>query len=149
MGHILCDSWLAGFCERSSTEMQIRVVADEHIDSNDELTLRIEGVVEGSLDRYVDRVTLVEVHLSRHTQHSMGGRDMCCRIEAHVGGLRPIAVSHDAFTLTEAIHAASAKLERAIHDEFHQHRPKATHDPGDPAATADPAAAGLGHARGS
>ena len=129
--------------------MQIRVVADEHIDSNDELTLRIEGVVEGSLDRYIDRVTLVEVHLSRHAQHSMGGRDMCCRIEAHLGGLRPIAVSHDAFTLTEAIHAASAKLERAIHDEFHQHRPKVTHDSGDHAATADTATAGLGHARGS
>lgn len=129
--------------------MQIRVVADEHIDSNDELTLRIEGVVEGSLERYIDRVTLVEVRLSRHAQHSMGGRDMCCLMEAHVGGLRPVAVSHDAFTLTEAIHAASAKLERAIHDEFHQHRPKVTHDPADDVATADTATASLGHARGS
>jgi ribosome-associated translation inhibitor RaiA len=128
--------------------MQIRVDADEHIDSNDELTLRVEGVVEGSLDRYVDRVTLVEVHLSRNARHSMGGRDICCRMEAHLGGLKPIAVSHDAFTLTEAIHAASAKLERAIHDEFHVPRPKANHDPADD-ATVDPAAAELEHARSS
>ena len=129
--------------------MQIRVDADEHIDSNDELTLRIEGVVEGSLERYVDRVTLVEVHLVRNAQHSMGGRDMCCRMEAHVGGLKPVAVSHDAFTLTEAIHAASAKLERAIHDEFHLHRPKVSHGPADGAATVDPASVGMGHARSS
>ncbi len=128
--------------------MQIRVVADEHIDSNDELTLRIEGVIEGSLERYIDRVTLVEVHLSRHAQHSMGGRDLCCLMEAHVGGLRPIAVSHDAFTLTEAIHAASAKLERAIHHEFPQHRPKVTHDTAVEVAT-DPTTVSLGHARGS
>jgi ribosome-associated translation inhibitor RaiA len=130
--------------------MQIRVDADEHIDSNDELTLRVEGVVEGSLERFVDRVTLVEVHLSRNAQHFMsGGRDICCRMEAHVGGLKPIDVSHDAFTLTEAIHAASAKLERAIHDEFHLHRPKASHDSAGDATSVDPAAAGLGHARSS
>jgi len=103
--------------------MQIRVEADEHIDSSEELTLRIEGVVEGSLDRYLDQVSRVEVHLCRQTRHSMGGRDMCCRMEAHVSSPKPIAVSHEAFTLTEAIHGASAKLERAIHDQFHQRRP--------------------------
>ena len=124
--------------------MQIRVNADEHIDSNEELTLRIEGVVEGSLDRYQDRVTLVEVHLSRLVRHQGGGRDMCCRMEAHVGALKPLAVSHEAFTLTEAIHAASAKLERAIHNEFHQHRPKTTQASADDATAADPTA-NLGH----
>jgi len=128
--------------------MQIRVEADEHIDSSDELTLRVEGVVEGSLERYVSRVTLVEVHLSRNAQHSMGGRDICCRIAAHVGGLNPIAVSHDAFTLTEAIHAASAKLERAVHDEFHLDRAKVSREPADD-AVGDSEPAGLGHARSS
>ena len=95
--------------------MQIRVHADEHIDSSEELIFRVEGVVEGSLDRYEDRVTLVEVHLSRHIPHHPGERDMCCRMEAHAGALKPLEVSHEAITLTEAIHAASAKLERAIH----------------------------------
>ena len=128
--------------------MQIRVDADEHIDSNDELTLRVEGVVEGSLDRYVDRVSHVEVHLSRNAQHSMGERDICCRMEAHLGGLKPIIVSHDAYTLTEAIHAASAKLERAIHDEFHVHGPKVSHGPADDDEAVDPAA-GLEHASGT
>ena len=94
--------------------MQIRVHADDHIDSSEELTIRVEGVIQGSLDDYRNRVTLVEVHLSRLSRHSPGGRDLCCRMEAHAGTLKPIEVSHQALTLTEAIHAASAKLERAI-----------------------------------
>ena len=95
--------------------MQIRVHADEYVDSSEELIFRVEGVVEGSLHDYEDRVTLIEVHLSRHTPHHPGDRDMCCRMEAHLSALKPLEVSHEALTLTEAIHAASAKLERAIH----------------------------------
>jgi ribosome-associated translation inhibitor RaiA len=96
--------------------MQVRVDADDHIDSNDELANRVEGVVEGSLERYRDRVVLVQVHLSRHLHHRSGERDMCCRMEAQAGTSSPIIVSHEALTLTEAIHAAAAKLERAVHD---------------------------------
>jgi hypothetical protein len=115
--------------ELSRSQMQIRVDADDHIDSNEELADRIEGVVEGSLERYRDRVVLVQVHLSRlahapgRMHHQAGGRDMCCRMEAlahgssgQAGLLQPIVVTHEAVTLTEAIHAASAKLERAVHD---------------------------------
>lgn len=145
MGHVLCDIRFESFFDRSSSQMQIRVAADEHIDSNEELTLRIEGVVEGSLDRYLDWVTLVEVRLSRLAQPH-GGRDMCCRMEAHLGGLKqPVAVSHEAFTLTEAIHAASAKLERAIHDESRQHKPNAPR-PADEETGADETAS-LEHTR--
>jgi ribosome-associated translation inhibitor RaiA len=95
--------------------MQIRVHADENIDSSQELTIRVEGVVEGSLQDYLDRVTLVEVHLSRHSSHHAGDRDMCCRMEAHLGALNPLEVIHEALTLTEAIHAASSKLEHLVH----------------------------------
>ena len=35
-------------------------------------------------------------------------------MEARLGGLKPIAVSHEAPTLTEAIHMAADKLERAV-----------------------------------
>src|SRR3984957_3081876 len=104
--------------------MQIRVDADEHVDSSQELIFRVEGVVEGSLHDYEDRVTLVEVHLSRHVPHHPGDRDMSCRMEAHLSALKPLEVSHDALTLTEAIHAASAKLERAIHTALGRRKSK-------------------------
>jgi ribosome-associated translation inhibitor RaiA len=121
--------------------MQIRVHADEHIDSSEELTIRVEGVLQGSLDRYRDQVTLIEVHLSRRVPHHPGERDMCCRMEAHAGALKPLEVSHEAITLTEAIHAASAKLERAIHVALGRRKGKevavsAAEEHGDPTAEA-------------
>jgi len=95
--------------------MQIRVEVDDHIDGSEELMVRVEGVVEGSLDGFQERIARVEVHLSQRTPHRAGDRDMCCRMEAYTGSLKLTEVSHDALTLTEAIHAASAKLERAVH----------------------------------
>jgi hypothetical protein len=92
--------------------MQVRVDIDDHIDSSEELLVRVEGVVEGSLDRFRGLIARVDVYLSQLRQS--GHRDLCCRMEAHAGGLRPIMVSHEALTLTEAIHAASAKLQRAV-----------------------------------
>lgn len=98
--------------------MQIRIDVDDHIDGSEELMVRVEGVIEGSLDRYQDRISRVEVHLSQLSHRQAGARDLSCRIEAHASGFQPIAVSHEAVTLTEAIHAASAKLERAVHTMF-------------------------------
>jgi hypothetical protein len=128
--------------------MQIRVDADDHMDSSEELTFRVEGVVQGALDRYQGRVSLVEVHLSRRIPHHPGERDMCCRMEAHAGALKPIEVNHEAVTLTEAIHAASAKLERAIHAALGRRKGKEVAVLG-PDEQADPAAEALGHLRSS
>jgi hypothetical protein len=111
--------WASAAAILSHTKMQIRVDVDDHIDGSEELMVRVEGVVEGSLDRYQAQIARVEVHLSQRIPHKHGERDMCCRMEAHAGGLKPIAVLHEALTLTEAIHAASAKLERAVHLAFH------------------------------
>ena len=156
MRHILCDIYDRRN-ELSRRQMQIRVDADDHIDSNEDLASRVEGVVEGSLESYRDRVVLVRVHLSRlalapgqmhasgRMHHGAGERDMCCRMEAQVSSLKPggpmgqpIVVTHEAMTLTEAIHAASAKLERAVHDALR--RDKSQEDPHDAGQTE-----GLGH----
>lgn len=108
----------------SHTKMQIRVDVDDHIDGSEELMVRVEGVVQGSLDGYQGQVTRVDVHLSRRVPLRHGQHDMCCRMEAHAGGgHHPVAVIHEAMTLTEAIHAASAKLERAVHQALRAARP--------------------------
>jgi hypothetical protein len=96
-----------------STKMQVRVDVDDHIDGSEELLIRVEGVVVGSLDRFEDRISRVEVHLAQ-LSHPRAGHAMCCRMEAFAGALKPIAVSHEGLTLTEAIHAAAAKLHRAV-----------------------------------
>jgi len=94
--------------------MQVLVNSDHHIYASEDLTGRIEGVVEGALERFSERITRVQVHLSDLNSHKMGDRDKRCLMEARVAGLKPIAVSHEAPTLSEAIHAAADKLERAL-----------------------------------
>ena len=94
--------------------MQVLVNSDHHIVGGEDLTERVRGVVEGRLERFDGRITRVEVHLNDLNSLKLGERDKRCVMEARVGGMKPIAVSHEAPTLTEAIHVAADKLERAI-----------------------------------
>jgi ribosome-associated translation inhibitor RaiA len=94
--------------------MQVLVNSDHRIVGGDDLTERVQGVVEGRLDRFDGRLTRVEVRLDDLNSSKLGERDKRCIMEARVGGLQPIAVSHEASTLTEAIHVAADKLERAL-----------------------------------
>ncbi|HEX5458457.1 MAG TPA: HPF/RaiA family ribosome-associated protein [Steroidobacteraceae bacterium] len=94
--------------------MQVLVNSDHHIVGGEDLTERVQGVVEGRLDRFAGRITRVEVHLNDLNGSKLGERDKRCMMEARIGGMKPIAVSHEAPTVTEAIHVAADKLERAI-----------------------------------
>ena len=94
--------------------MQVLVNSDHHIVGGEDLTARVQGVVEGRLERFSERITRVEVHLNDLNGSKLGERDKRCMMEARIGGMKPIAVSHEAPTVTEAIHAAADKLERAI-----------------------------------
>ncbi|MHB8816426.1 MAG: HPF/RaiA family ribosome-associated protein [Steroidobacteraceae bacterium] len=94
------------------------VNSDHHIAGGEDLTERVQGVVEGRLERFDGRITRVEVHLSDLDGSKLGERDtrktLRCMMQVRIGGLKPIAVSHEAPTLTEAIHVAADKVERAI-----------------------------------
>lgn len=94
--------------------MQVLVNSDHHIVGGEDLTERVRGVVEGRLERFDKRITRVEVHLNDLNSDRLGERDKRCMMEVRVGGMKPIAVSHEAPTLTEAIHVAAGKLERAV-----------------------------------
>lgn len=94
--------------------MQVLVNSDNHIVAGEGLTERVQGVVEGRLERFDGRITRVEVHLNDLNSIKLGERDKRCTMEARVGGMRPIAATHEAATLTEAIHVAADKLERAV-----------------------------------
>jgi len=98
--------------------MQVLVSSDDSILCDEELGLRIEGVVVGPLDRFRDAVSQIEVQLSALRGRTPAQPDRRCHIEAQVTGLRPIAVSHEALTLSEAIHAATDKLKRALTREL-------------------------------
>lgn len=94
--------------------MQVQINTDRHIARNDELANQVEAVLEGSLSRFGERVTRVEVHLSDENSHKGGADDKRCVMEARLAGLTPIAVTHQAANLQQAIDGAARKLERAV-----------------------------------
>jgi ribosome-associated translation inhibitor RaiA len=94
--------------------MQILVNSDNHIVGSESVTERVETIVAGTLQRFEDRITRVEVHLNDVNSDKSGKDDKRCMMEARIGGLKPIAVTAHAATLIDAIDAAVEKLERAI-----------------------------------
>lgn len=94
--------------------MQIQINSDHHISASPELAGRIQELVRGSLERYSDRITRVEVHLNDLNSTKGGDNDKRCLMEARVAGFGPIDANHEASSLDLAIDGAMEKLERAI-----------------------------------
>ncbi|MEO8270508.1 MAG: HPF/RaiA family ribosome-associated protein [Aureliella sp.] len=95
--------------------MQIQINTEGNIEGHDVLATRVISAVENALSRVSDHITRVEVHLSDKNSDKKGGNDdMRCVIEARLEGRQPIAVTHEAATLDQAVDGASDKLARLI-----------------------------------
>ncbi len=94
--------------------MQIQVNSDNHIVGRESLSEWVKGQVEGTLDRFGDHVTRVEAHLGDENSTKQGAADKRCMLEARIAGLQPIAVTHHAPSLGEAVSGALDKLEKSI-----------------------------------
>ena len=94
--------------------MQIEINTDHNISGHQALLAEISGKVENALNRFSAHITRVEVHLSDENSLKNGQSDKRCMMEARVEGRRPIAVTHDAASLDQAIDGASDKLARMI-----------------------------------
>ena len=94
--------------------MQVQVNTDNNIDGRDEFIRRVEAEVEGTLGRFGDQITRVEVHLSDVNAAKSGGDDKRCLMEARLAGRQPVAVSHEAATLEEAVDGAADKMKRSL-----------------------------------
>jgi ribosome-associated translation inhibitor RaiA len=90
--------------------MQIQVNSDHNIEGHEALGAHVRGVVENALSRLSDHITRVEVHLSQESSHESGQNDKRCMMEARLEGRQPIAVTHQAATLDEAVDGAAGKL---------------------------------------
>ena len=100
--------------------MQIQVNTDKNIHGGETLTLKVKTVIGASLNRFRDQITRVEAHLSDETSHKSGVVDKKCVLEARPAGLHPLAVTHVAANLEQAIHGATEKLERLLDSTFGQ-----------------------------
>jgi hypothetical protein len=55
--------------------MRVQLNTDRHIAAHDELAHQIETVMEGTVGRFADQITRVEVHLSDENSQKGGGDD--------------------------------------------------------------------------
>ena len=95
--------------------MKIQIGSGPNITIHEALSTEISSVVEGALSRYSDHITRVEVHLSDQNSDKKVGHDtMRCMLEARLEGRQPIAVTHQASTVDQAVDGAADKLTRLI-----------------------------------
>lgn len=119
--------------------MQIQINTDHNIDGDDRLTDVVSGIVEKALARSNDRVTRVEVHLSdQNSGKKDGDDDIRCLLEARLEGQNPIAVTHDAATVVQAVDGAAGKLSRKIQSDLGKLRDRRGRSEPTPPAEGEP-----------
>jgi ribosome-associated translation inhibitor RaiA len=94
--------------------MHVEVNTDNHISGSEALSRQVESEVEGALGRFGDQIIRVIVQLNDTNGHKSGDHDKRCLMEARLAGHQPVAVSHEAASLDDAISGTAEKLERSL-----------------------------------
>lgn len=94
--------------------MQIQINTDHNIADHEAVSADVSDVVTNALLRVRDRITRVEVHLSDENGDKSGPNDKRCVMEARLEGRQPVAVTHQATTVDQAVEGAAHKLSRLI-----------------------------------
>ena len=95
--------------------MQIQFNSDRNIEGDEAMTRFVESVVHGALDRFSEQITRVEIHVRDENSDKKGGNDdIRCLMEARLAGLQPVAVSHNAASLEEAVDGSAGKMQRSL-----------------------------------
>ena len=97
--------------------MKIQINTDNNIQGSDKLTQETQAVVESVLERFAERITRVEVHLSDENGQK-GGRDKRCVMEARLQGMQPVAVTDQAENMDLAVNGAADKLKKLLDHEL-------------------------------
>ncbi len=98
--------------------MQVQVNANNHIQGGERLTLWVKAEVEAKLGRFAAHLIRVDAHLSDENGHKSGAADKKCVLETRPIGLHPMAVTHAAATLEQAVHGATEKLVHLLDHAF-------------------------------
>ncbi|QDH70262.1 HPF/RaiA family ribosome-associated protein [Marilutibacter alkalisoli] len=94
--------------------MKVQINTDSHVQHDESLTRHVESSVAGSLDRFGDQITRIEVHVRDKNGGKSGGNDKVCLMEARLEGRPPMTASEDADTVASAVSGAARKLQRVL-----------------------------------
>ena len=98
------------------TTMKVHLNSDSSIEGSDTLAQTVENAIHAALDRYGERITRVEVHLSDEAGNE--GNDpggTRCLLEARPAGMDPVVVTGSADTVERACHDAAQKEGHVMH----------------------------------
>jgi hypothetical protein len=90
--------------------MQFQFNSDNQVNGSRDVAERVEQVVRKSVVRFEARLTRIEVHVSDVNGRKQGPADKRCMLEARPNGLEPVAVSHEADSIDQAVSGAAGRL---------------------------------------
>ena len=112
--------------------MQIQINTDHNIAGHQALATHVKSVVEGALSHIGDHITRVEVHLTDDIgqgSDKSGKDDKRCVMEARLERHQPVAVTHHAGSMHQAVDGAAHKLTRIVEHTIEKIRDKKRHSP--------------------
>lgn len=108
--------------------MLIQINADHLLQAHQDTAPELEAQLQHALARFATQVTRVEVYFQDTNAEKSGPADKRCTLEARVRGFEPIAVSHEAATISTAFGGARDKLLRALDRRLGRLRHPKVHD---------------------
>jgi ribosomal subunit interface protein len=94
--------------------MIIQINTDRNIESSTRLEDYVKEILHSKLERFSDKITRIEVHLSDQNGDKPGQDDNQCRIEARLEDMRPLMVVERAADIDSAINGAANKMRTVL-----------------------------------
>jgi hypothetical protein len=99
--------------------MKIQINSDKQVAADAAFGRSARENIEQALERFEERITRVEVHLSDTNSSSKRGfPDKRCLMEARPAGEKPVSVIHEASSVEQALRGATGKLKRLLTSRF-------------------------------
>lgn len=94
--------------------MQIQINTTHAIEGKEDFLEWVNTEVSDQMSRFSNRISRIEVHFSDENGDKGGGLDIRCTMEARLEGREPMAVTHHAATVADALVGANAKLTKSL-----------------------------------
>jgi ribosome-associated translation inhibitor RaiA len=99
--------------------MHIQVNTDRNIEASETMAAEVDAAVRGTLERFSEKITWLEIHLSDENSNKKGGNDdIRCLLEATLAGLPRAIATEQAATWEQAVNGAAGKLKNALETTF-------------------------------
>ena len=98
--------------------MHIQLNTNEGIKGDERMVETVEAEIMDALSHFQDHISSVDVYLSDANKTKHGADDKICVIEARPNGKPPIAASHQAESIQEALTVAAEKMQHRLEHNF-------------------------------